>query len=405
MGVNSNQYLQGINQTTGTGAPVHSAVAGDRYTDTANGTTYQYTTSWQSVSYSAGGLTYFTEAQNTTAPNATVPVDSLKAVTGTTNGDFAILPKGTGAFIVGHIPDGAYINGNKRGIYAVDIQPASLNYASGATGTYAVAIGAENSATANGSVAIGYGASASGALSVAIQNASNATGYGSVAIGTNTATASGTNSVALGGGTASSNFSFCVNSTAAGLYAIGLGGGNASTNYATAIGDATKATGAYSMSILAFSDTFSHRSRLSYGAKNIGATNPIGSVQGSTLVTSAETTTATPTTMTTNGALAIPLILQNNNSIRFKGTIIGRQSGSTNTSAWDFDGLIQRGTTAATTTLLISNVNLIQNTPAWGTPTLTADTTNGGLDIKVIGAATTNIRWTCVFTTTEVIYA
>lgn len=54
MGVNSNQYLQGINQTTGTGAPTHSAVAGDRYTDTATGNTYQYTTSWQTVSYSAG---------------------------------------------------------------------------------------------------------------------------------------------------------------------------------------------------------------------------------------------------------------------------------------------------------------------------------------------------------------
>lgn len=45
---------QGNSVTTGTGAPTHSAVAGDRYTDTANGNTYQYTTSWQTVSYSAG---------------------------------------------------------------------------------------------------------------------------------------------------------------------------------------------------------------------------------------------------------------------------------------------------------------------------------------------------------------
>jgi hypothetical protein len=45
----------------------------------------------------AGGLTYFTEAQNTTAPNATVPVDSLTAVTGTTNGGLSIKAVGVAA--------------------------------------------------------------------------------------------------------------------------------------------------------------------------------------------------------------------------------------------------------------------------------------------------------------------
>lgn len=42
---------QGLTIATGTGAPVHTAIAGDRYTDTANGNTYQYTTSWQIISY------------------------------------------------------------------------------------------------------------------------------------------------------------------------------------------------------------------------------------------------------------------------------------------------------------------------------------------------------------------
>ena len=99
------------------------------------------------------------------------------------------------------------------------------------------------------------------------------------------------------------------------------------------------------------------------------------------------------------------LMLANNSSVRFKGTIIGRQSGSTNTSAWDIDGIIQRGTTAGSTTLLISNVNVIQNTPAWGTPTLAANTSFGCLTVNVTGAATTNIQWTCSLDTIEVIYA
>jgi len=69
----------------------------------------------------AGGLTYFTEAQSTAAPNATVPVDSLTAVSAATSADIAIVPKGAGAFML-DIPDGTATGGNKRGSGAVDLQ-------------------------------------------------------------------------------------------------------------------------------------------------------------------------------------------------------------------------------------------------------------------------------------------
>jgi hypothetical protein len=402
---------QGSQITSGTGVPTHTAVAGDRYTDTVTGNTYQYTTSWQTVSYSAGGLTYFTEAQNTTAPNATVSVDSLTAVTGTTDGDFAIIPKGTGA-IVAQIPDGTATGGNKRGARAVDLQTYRTSAASVASGVGSVALGYQNTASGLGSVAIGVGAVSSNTKSVSFGG--TASGVGSFAAGNSglqNTVSSGEGSIALGGN-ATADYSFTTNfSIASGLGSIAIGGsyagsGNAiaSASYCVAIGASTRANGSYSMAILSNSDTYSHRNRLAYGTYNPTAGNPIGSIQGSTLVVGVDTTTATPTKLGTYGGTAIPLILQNNNSVRFKGTIIGRQSGSTNTSSWDIDGFIQRGTTAATTTLLISNVNVVQNIPAWGTPTLTADTSNGGLDIKVIGAATTSIRWTCVFTTTEVVY-
>ena len=74
----------------------------------------------------AGGLTYFTEAQSTASPNATVNVDSLTAIASTTNADFAIIPKGNGA-ILGQIPDGVISAGLKRGIYATDLQ-ISINW-------------------------------------------------------------------------------------------------------------------------------------------------------------------------------------------------------------------------------------------------------------------------------------
>lgn len=51
---------QGNLVTTGTGAPTHAAIAGDRYTDTVTGDTYQYTTSWQAVSYGGSSLTLTT---------------------------------------------------------------------------------------------------------------------------------------------------------------------------------------------------------------------------------------------------------------------------------------------------------------------------------------------------------
>jgi hypothetical protein len=420
MGVNSNQYLQGINQTTGTGAPVHSAVAGDRYTDTATGITYQYTTSWQTVSYSAGGLTYFTEAQNTTAPNATVPVDSLTAVSATTNADMALLPKGTGAFIVGHIPDNSPTNGGiKRGNYAVDIQPGPFNYNGGASGLASVAIGYQNQVTGNYGTSIGTGGIASGVGSLWLGG--NLGGVG---------VASGDNSVAIQGQSRATNsYSFAIQngnatgvnafagnfSTASGTNSMAMAGAQygvaiASGTNSVAIGELSKATGNRSMAILTNADTFSHVSRLSYGSQiTTGAGSPVsnvqGTVQGSTLSVGIDTSNNTPYTLGNYGGTAIPLILQNNNSIRFKGTIIARQSGSTNTSAWDIDGFIQRGTTAATTTLLISNINVVQNTPSWTTPALTANTVTGGLDIKVTGVVATSIRWTCILTTAEVIYA
>jgi hypothetical protein len=55
MAVTYTKTEQGLTVATGTGSPTHTAVAGDRYTDTSNGNTYQYTTSWKIISC---GLAY-----------------------------------------------------------------------------------------------------------------------------------------------------------------------------------------------------------------------------------------------------------------------------------------------------------------------------------------------------------
>lgn len=66
-------------------------------------------------------LVGFATSENTSAPNNTVNASRLLVVASTTNADFVIEPKGTGA-IIGELPDSAIAGGNKRGANAIDLQ-------------------------------------------------------------------------------------------------------------------------------------------------------------------------------------------------------------------------------------------------------------------------------------------
>jgi len=98
--------------------------------------------SWQDVS----GLTNFTEAVNTSAPNGTVPVVSLTATNAATNVDFAIVAKGTGS-ILAQIPDNTATGGNKRGLKAVDLQMSRTANTMVSSGSYSFAVGQNNTAS------------------------------------------------------------------------------------------------------------------------------------------------------------------------------------------------------------------------------------------------------------------
>ena len=216
----------------------------------------------------------------------------------------------------------------------------------------------------------------------------NATGGGAVAFGLgwpwSPATASGDQSIAISSGGIAS----AARSTA-------LGGENPTAN------------GISSYAFGAKPHVFGITGRQVRGYYYSPANIP-GDCQKSEFYLSNRTTGNTATTVTVGGAAAgttNQVILSNQSAYRFKGTIVGKQQGSVNAAVWDIDGFIVRGANAAATTLNVSNVTLVQNTPAWGTPTLAADTTNGGLRVQVTGAAATNIQWTAVIETTEVIYA
>lgn len=459
---------------------------------------------------SSGGLTYFTEAQNTAAPNAAVPVDSLTAVSAATNADFALRPKGTGALLAA-IPDNTTTGGNKRGTNAIDLQTTRTNADQVASGNNSVVIGSNSKASSANGVAIGVGA-VSTAAGIALQSngnitggAATASGIGSFAVNGGTASnlwafamgralASGINSFAFGGyfsqttasgnygsvaigegntaqgqssvalGTASSatgsvataigqsNTGSGANSTAigksniaSGTETVALGGSNTSAGYGSAtignsnstaydfnyafgyansltsgpagnnsfqlaLGTAHTVNGALATAIGIYGLVDGVTSRHVFSAGRIAAN---GDAQKSTFFYKGRTTDATLTTLATDGNNSINranlMQLPLNSSFRFKGSIIAKQSGSTNTAAWDVDGVIVKGATHGTTTLVVGNVNLVSNIPGWGTPILSAynDAFNGvgGLRVQIQGLAATNIQWTAILETAEVIYA
>lgn len=126
------------------------------------------------------------------------------AGTGAVNVPFVITPRGTGAFILGPMPDGTATGGNARGANAVDLQTSRSAATQVASGTRAIAIGTSCTASAVNTIAIGR-ATASGGSSLAIgTDSATASGPGSIAIGFDSITASASCSVAIGASGASS---------------------------------------------------------------------------------------------------------------------------------------------------------------------------------------------------------
>jgi hypothetical protein len=109
--------------------------------------------SWTTAS--GGGLQYFTENRNTTAPNATIPVHQIAATGTEASIDLALSPKGDGALVT-DIPDGTATGGNKRGQNAVDLQTSRTLASHVASGNYStVSGGAYNTASGNYSTVSG----------------------------------------------------------------------------------------------------------------------------------------------------------------------------------------------------------------------------------------------------------
>jgi hypothetical protein len=309
--------------------------------------------------------------------NRSVPQVTIAATGNDVNIDLVLIPKGSGA-ICASISDGSIANGNKRGINAVDLQTTRTAATQVASGSGSFSAGGRNTASNSNSVAIGLNNNVTGSAAVGLGVSHTIAGSNATCVGT-------TN-------TGSGNNTFCAGTT-----------NTASGLTSAAVGDSNTSSGTYSFVSGKSGSSFGVQGRKVHSATNIAA---LGDAQRSEWGLVATTTDATPTLLTTDSGIGSgtnQVVLQNNNAFRFKGSIIGKKTASTEIGVWDIEGTIVRGTTAATTVLVTSSVTEVSNAATWGTPTLAADTSTGCLAVTAVGKAATTARWNCYIETIEII--
>lgn len=171
-----------------------------------------------------GGVTGFTSADNTASPNDTTNVASLAVNSSSTNAGAAIVPKGTGAFMLA-IPDGTTTGGNIRGSRAIDLGLGRTNADRVASGANSIVMGYNVKATGSQAICMGYSSYANGANSLAIGNDSNTSATKAINILGGGSAGVGTNGISIGEG-----------SNASGTRSMSLQRGRTATSYAFARG-------------------------------------------------------------------------------------------------------------------------------------------------------------------------
>jgi hypothetical protein len=324
-------------------------------------------------------LTNWTEAVNTAAPNATIPVVSFTATNAATNVDAVLAPKGNGSKAA-QIADSTTTGGNKRGPYATDWQNSRSSAGQVASGTNSTVSGGINNTASGNSSAITGG------------NGNTASNTTSTAGGSN-CTASGTSSTAIGDTcTASNDYAFAVGygNTASGITSVALGGrGN------TAGGDYSVASGYYST-------TRGIRGARSHASYTFVAGNDWQDIR---VILGGFTTDATPKILTcdNNGAgTTNQLTVASGSASTVKGLVVARSTAG-DVKSWTFEASIKNnsGTVSMVAACTPTVVAADSGASSWAL-TVTADNTNKAIALTFTGAASTTIKTGATLTAIEI---
>lgn len=304
----------------------------------------------------------------------------------------------TSGALAASIPDSTTTGGNARGSKAVDIQQYGNRTSATqvASGTQSTTVGNQNTASATFDTAVGAANTASGGNSTATGWSNTSSGSASTAVGSNN-TANHASSQAVG----SSNLAQGNSSTAVGnsneadgisSTVIGVGNlaGNVSSTGSTAIGTNNFVNGTN-----AFIAGNRGTDRLNTGA-HIAASDSLDGQQGRSQIERYnflnKTTGATAVRLTTDGTAAGAFnqaAIGSFQSVSFTVEIIITDTTSTGKSVTYSLGqsLLERLNLVATTTLTLNAGGIVAGPSSAGytlgaIPTITADTTNGGLNIS-----------------------
>jgi hypothetical protein len=311
----------------------------------------------------------------TTQPNV-----AIRNVDPATNSAVVITPKGTGAFILGPKPDGTTTGGTARGARAVDLSRSRAVAGFVASGSDSFVCGVTNLASGAISAVLGGDSSQATASRAAVVG-----GFSNIASGSDCVVIGGQNNASGNGG--SSGVLAGNNNAATAATAATIGGSRALANR---IGMRALANGRFSAD---------------------------GDAQSGRVVMRRQTTDATPTNLSLDGAAptgstittSTHFILLNNQAVFADIRVVARSTSGTDHAAYMRRVLIKRDANAASTaiigTVLLPTADIESaGATAWAVD-VTADTTNGGMLITVTGAASTTINWTAEVSFVETIRA
>jgi hypothetical protein len=293
---------------------------------------------------------------------------------------------------------------------------SAYGHQANASGAGANAVGYGSIASGSFGSAVGYSATASGSNAVALgkSNASGSHSFSAVLANTGT-TYGATGSYSMAGGylnKATATDTLCwggdSNLVTSGQAAVVGGWMNQAEGGYSFIGGGrnNRALATYSRAGGHDADTNDNHGKDVWASGDFSSR---GDAQTAKRVLRSDTTDATAEALTTDKSTAgttNQVVLPNNSAYFFSGTCIARQQAAdgTDVGAWEFKGAIRREANAGTTTLIKSTIDEF-NVPTGWALALSADTTNGCLKIQVTGAASTDIRWVATVHTSEVTYA